>query len=161
MPEHLDQARIGAVMGGGFRRAHLMRRVRSGDDWRYPVFDSAPIKATLPASDIERARDWYKATLGLDPTETDDFGGMTYHAGGVEFLLYPSEFAGTNKATAASITAVDFDSAVALLRSRGVAFQDIDYGEVRTEDGVLAMPDGRRVAWFTDSEGNIIALTSG
>ena len=53
MPEHLDQARIGAVMGGGFRRAHLMRRVRSGDDWRYPVFDSAPIKATLPASDIE------------------------------------------------------------------------------------------------------------
>ena len=86
---------------------------------------------------------------------------MTYHAGGVEFLLYPSEFAGTNKATAASITAVDFDSAVALLRSRGVAFQDIDYGEVRTEDGVLAMPDGRRVAWFTDSEGNIIALTSG
>ena len=137
-----------------------MRRVGSGDTWRYPVFSSIPIKATLSASDIERARSWYKSVLGLDPTETDDFGGMTYQAGGVEFLVYPSEFAGTNKATAASLTASDFDAAVALLRSRGVGFHDIDYGEVRTEDGVLAMPDGRRAAWFSDSEGNILALTS-
>jgi predicted enzyme related to lactoylglutathione lyase len=148
-------------MGEGFHGRDLMRRVGGGDDWRYPVFDSTPVKATLPASDIERARHWYKSVLGLDATEIDDFGGTTYHAGGVEFLVYPSEFAGTNKATAASLTAVAFDAAVAVLRSRGVAFQDIDYGEVRTEDGVLAMPDGRRAAWFSDSEGNILALTSG
>lgn len=125
------------------------------------MFDSTPIKATLPASDIDRARGWYKSVFGLDPTETDEFGGMTYHAGGAEFLVFPSEFAGTNKATAASVTAVDFDGAVALLRSRGVAFADVDYGEVRTEDGVLSMPDGRRVAWLSDSEGNVLALTSG
>jgi predicted enzyme related to lactoylglutathione lyase len=125
------------------------------------MFDSTPIKATLPASDIERARGWYKSVLGLDPTEIDDFGGTTYHAGGVEFLVFPSEFAGTNKATAASLTAVDFDAAVALLRSRGVVFADVDYEQVRTKDGVLSMPDGRRVAWFSDSEGNVLALTSG
>lgn len=125
------------------------------------MFDSTPIKATLPASDIERAREWYKTVLGLDPTETDEFGGTTYLAGGVEFLVYPSEFAGTNKATAASLSAADFDAAVALLRSRGVVFDDVDYGEVRTEEGILSMPDGRRVAWFSDSEGNTLALTSG
>ncbi len=125
------------------------------------MFDSTPITATLPASDIERARGWYKSVLGLDPTETDEFGGMTYQAGGVEFLVYPSEYAGTNKATAGSLTATDFSAAVALLRDRGVTFQDIDLGEIATDEGVLAMPDGRRVAWFSDSEGNVLALTSG
>jgi hypothetical protein len=58
------------------------------------------------------------------------------------------------------LTAADFDAAVALLRSRGVVFQDIDYGDVRTTEGILAMPDGRRAAWFSDSEGNVLALIS-
>jgi predicted enzyme related to lactoylglutathione lyase len=152
--------RTGEDMSGAFRLRVPARRVKGGDEWRFTVFNSAPIKATLPASDIERAREWYKSVLGLDPTDTDDFGGMSYEAGGVEFLVYPSEFAGTNKATAASLTAADFDAAVALLRSRGVVFQDIDYGDVRTTEGILAMPDGRRAAWFSDSEGNVLALIS-
>lgn len=63
-----------------------------------------PIQAVLPASDIERARRWYSEKLGLEPVSTSPFGDLRYEAGGVEFLIYQSELAGTNQATAARIS---------------------------------------------------------
>jgi hypothetical protein len=44
----------------------------------------------------------------------------------LSFLLYPSEFAGTNKATAVTLKPEDFDAAIGYLRGRGVAFQEFD-----------------------------------
>ena len=44
------------------------------------------------------------------------------------------------------------------LRSRGVQFEDYDFGEMKTVDGLLSV-DGYKGAWFTDSEGNILELT--
>ncbi len=54
----------------------------------------------------------------------------------------------------------DFDEALAEMRSRGVVFEDYDFGDdFRTVDGVLEGPDGEKVAWFKDSEANILGLT--
>ena len=55
----------------------------------------------------------------------------------------------------------DFDAAMAELRSRGVEFAEYDFGNgMATVDGVMSDPDtGYRTAWFTDSEGNILALS--
>jgi hypothetical protein len=47
---------------------------------------------------------------------------------------------------------------MAVLRSRGVDFEDYDFGDLRTVDGVLTDPEGDLNAWFTDSEGNILGL---
>jgi catechol 2,3-dioxygenase-like lactoylglutathione lyase family enzyme len=124
------------------------------------MFDSAQFHVTLPAADMTRARAWYEDTLGLRPVETDVFDGSWYETGGMRFLLYPSQAAGTNQATAASFSPDDFDSAMALLRDRGVTFDDFDYGEFKTVNGVLELPDGRRGAWFKDSEGNILNILS-
>ncbi len=74
------------------------------------------------------------------------------------FLVYPSEFAGTSQATALGLQVGDIDAVVAELRSRGVEFQEFDFGEAKTVDGILAMPDGSRGAWFADTEGNIIGV---
>jgi len=74
------------------------------------------------------------------------------------FLLYPSEFAGTNRATAMGFETDDLAGAVGALQGKGVAFQGFDYGEMRTEGGALSLPDGSKGAWFSDSEGTIIGL---
>lgn len=124
------------------------------------MFDSVPFQVTLPAADPARARAWYREVLGLDPLEVDDFDGAWYETGGVRFLLYPSEFAGTNQATAASFSPEDFDAAMDALRARGVVFDEFDYEDFKTVDGVLTLPDGRRGAWFRDSEGNILNMIS-
>ena len=45
------------------------------------------------------------------------------------------------------------------LRGRGVVFEDYDLGGgMKTQDGLLEF-EGRLVAWFKDSEGNIIELS--
>lgn len=127
------------------------------------MFADNAISPTLPASDLGRAKKWYSEKLGLEPVRESIFGGLVYEAGGVEFLIYASEFAGTNEATAASFTADDFDAAVETLRSNGVVFEDLDFGEMgSTVDGVISTPDGQeKAAWFKDSEGNILAVSTG
>lgn len=116
------------------------------------------VTATLPASDIDRAKAFYKEKLGLEPSEESPDGSVGYELGGTALLLYPSEFAGTNQATAAGLNVADLGSAVSELRGRGVVFEEYDYGEFSTVDGIMIMPDGSQAAWFKDTEGNIIGL---
>jgi hypothetical protein len=84
-------------------------------------------------------------------------GGDNYVIGGTGVLVYESQFAGTNKATAFSIMTDDLDRDMTALRVKGVTFHDYDLPDLKTENGVMDI-DGERGAWFDDSEGNIIAL---
>lgn len=126
------------------------------------MFGNTPMHPVLAASDLERAKRWYEDKLGLEPVTEDEYGGLQYETGGGTFLVYLSEFAGTSKATAAGFRVEDFDAAITELRSRGVAFEDVDFGEFgSTVDGVISMPDSSdKAAWFKDSEGNIISLST-
>jgi catechol 2,3-dioxygenase-like lactoylglutathione lyase family enzyme len=126
------------------------------------MFTNVPLYAVLPASDLDRAKRWYSDKLGLEPVSEDEYGGAEYEAGGAKFLVYVSEFAGTNRATAAGFRVEDFDGAVAALRSKGVVFEEVDFGEMgSTVDGVMTSPDGKdKAAWFKDSEGNILSLSN-
>lgn len=128
------------------------------------MLENATLVAALPASDLERAKKWYSETLGLEPEVEDPFGGAMYLIGGSRFLVYESEFAGTNKATAAGIEVGhdEFDDVVAHLRQKGAKFEDVDFGEMgHTEDGVIQSEDGSmKGAWFKDSEGNILGLST-
>ena len=126
------------------------------------MFVNVPLHAVLPASDLDRAKRWYSEKLGMEPVSEDDYGGVRYEAGGVTLLVYLSQFAGTNKATAAGFQVEDFDEAVAALRSNGVVFEDVDFGDMgSTVDGVISLADGKdKAAWFKDSEGNILSLST-
>jgi predicted enzyme related to lactoylglutathione lyase len=120
------------------------------------MFENSIAMATLPASDLERAKRFWHDVFGIDPVRSD-MGGENYLIGGVGVLVYESQFAGTNKATAFSIMTDDLERDMAALRAKGVTFHDYDLPGLKTEDGVVDM-DGERGAWFDDSEGNIIAL---
>jgi len=125
------------------------------------MFANLPIHPVLAASDIDRAKKWYSEKLGLKPVSAELFGGLQYEAGGVGFLVYQSDFAGTNKATAVGFNVDNFDEVVDFLRTRGVEFEHVDFGEMGASvDGVIASPDGQKAAWFKDSEGNIFAVST-
>ena len=42
--------------------------------------------ATLPASDIERAKAWYSSVLHLEPTEMTESGDVWYEIGGTRLI---------------------------------------------------------------------------
>ena len=117
--------------------------------------------ATLAAADLDRAREFYSEVVGFKVVNTEEGGPVWIEVGDSRIMLYPSEFAGSNQATAAGIGVEDVPAAVAHLRGRGVQFEEYDYGEMKTVDGVLTMPNGEKGAWFIDTEGNIIGLFDG
>jgi len=121
------------------------------------MLSEAPVAAALPASDLARAKTFYEQTLEL-PVVEEAPGGVMFRCGeGTALLVYPSEFAGTNKATAAAFRVDDLDAVMSRLRERGVVFEDYDLPGLTTVDGVATFGDSRG-AFFTDPDGNIIGL---
>ena len=116
--------------------------------------------ATLAVTDLARARDFYENTLGLEAIDENP-GGVLYRSGSSVVLVYPSEFAGTNKATAAGwMVGDDLDAIVEELRAKGVTFEHYDDLPDTTRDGDVHMTGGFKAVWFKDPDGNILNLTS-
>jgi len=127
------------------------------------MVDFKAANATVPASDMERAKAWYADKLGLKPTESEEVGAY-YSVGSGRFLLYPSGSAGTNQATAMALEVDNVESAVAEMKTNGVVFEDYDIPGVETKNNIATFEaEGRLVsaAWFKDSEGNIISVGTG
>jgi catechol 2,3-dioxygenase-like lactoylglutathione lyase family enzyme len=120
----------------------------------------APVSAGLPASDIARAKAFYKETLGL-PMVGEFEGSVMFECGdGTRLFVYPSEYAGTNQATAAGWQVADIEAAMDLLGGRGVTFEEYDLPGLQTVDGIATLGSSRS-SWFKDTEGNILALIEG
>jgi hypothetical protein len=74
-------------------------------------------------------------------------------------LVYPSEFAGTNQATAASwAVGDDFDAIVQDLKGKGVTFEHYDELPETTREGDVHMLGDSKAVWFKDPDGNILNL---
>jgi len=120
------------------------------------VLSDFPTYPTLPASDLARARRFYEETLGFTVDMVTP-AGVIYRAKDSMLFVFPSAFAGTNKATAAGFRVDDLAATVAELKSRGVRFEEYDLPDFKTVGGIARNPVGSS-AWFKDSEGNIIGL---
>jgi catechol 2,3-dioxygenase-like lactoylglutathione lyase family enzyme len=118
--------------------------------------------ATIAVKDLQVARDFYEGVLGLAP-RGDAPEGVLYGAGSGAFLVYPSSFAGTNRATAMSfqVPGDRFDAEVAALRSAEVEVQTFDAPGITWDDGVAAMGGDARGVWFEDPDGNILNVETG
>jgi catechol 2,3-dioxygenase-like lactoylglutathione lyase family enzyme len=117
-----------------------------------------PLLPSIPASDMARAKAYYQDTLGLSVLREMADGGIFFKSGNAEFLVYPSPAAGSNQATAAGWHVQDLETAVGELKTKGVKFEDYDFDELKTENGIATMADGQKAAWFKDTEGNILAI---
>jgi catechol 2,3-dioxygenase-like lactoylglutathione lyase family enzyme len=118
------------------------------------------VGATLPVRDLDAARTFYEGTLGLKPAMDQSPEAVVYASGSSTVLVYRSDYAGTNQATAATWAVGDeLDSVIDDLRSKGVSFEHYDLPETTREGDVHVMGDTRG-AWFKDPDGNIIALVN-
>jgi catechol 2,3-dioxygenase-like lactoylglutathione lyase family enzyme len=116
--------------------------------------------ATLAVSDLQRARDFYENTLGLEPRlEVPE--SVLYTSGNSVVLVYPSEYAGTNHATAATwAVGDDFEAIVQGLKTKGVTFEHYDDLPGTTREGDVHVVGELRGVWFKDPDGNILSLVN-
>jgi predicted enzyme related to lactoylglutathione lyase len=121
------------------------------------MLQNSPMYAYLPARDVGRARAFYEQKLGFKP-KAETAGGVVYEfADHTACFLYPTPSAGTSKASQAFWRVRDIEREVAELQARGVKFEEYDLPGMTFRNGI-AEGAGGKAAWFTDSEGNILAL---
>ena len=116
--------------------------------------------ATCAVRDIEKAKKFYEGKLGLTPQPTQEEGVLSYQSGKSSLLVYQSQYAGTNKATAATWAVDDLEAMVQTLKSKGIRFEHYDLPGT-TRNGDIHGSGRTKAAWFKDPDGNILALVSG
>jgi catechol-2,3-dioxygenase len=120
------------------------------------LWDTANAEATLPAQDIERAKAFYAEQLGLSPTSEDKVG-VHFVVGGTRFRLFRSGGSASGTHTQLALMVGDVAAQVSALRSRGLRFEEYDYPNLKTVDGVADLGYAK-AAWFKDSEGNLLGI---
>ncbi|MDX1659754.1 MAG: VOC family protein [Nitriliruptorales bacterium] len=126
-----------------------------------------PVMAVVPTHDLDKARPFYEEQLGLRVDEETSLGSVLLAAGdGTTVLLYETQVAIPAEHTVATFLVDDVAATVEELEARGVTFQEYDLQEFGYEDApegttkVVEIPDAGASAWFTDPEGNILAVFS-
>jgi catechol 2,3-dioxygenase-like lactoylglutathione lyase family enzyme len=138
--------------------ANIISIVDAGE----PGITANTVGPMIASSDIDRTRAWYRQVGGYEPIF--EVGGevLGYRSGNSNFNVYLSQFAGTAKNTVAGYQVPDIRAEMADLRSRGVTFEEYDFGDVKMVDGLLEDPaDGMLNAWFKDPDGNILGIQQG
>ena len=119
-----------------------------------------PSSAIVAVRDLDRARDFYVETLGLEPAGGSEEGVLTFRTGDTQLVVYKSEFAGTNKANAVVWNAgEDFNAVADQLREHGVAFEVYPDLGMEIVDGIHRS-GGFKGVWFKDPDGNILHVAN-
>jgi catechol 2,3-dioxygenase-like lactoylglutathione lyase family enzyme len=121
------------------------------------MLGNSTVMATVAVKDLDAAKKYYQETLGLTPVHEEGEEAVLYKAGNAQLSVYRSEYAGSNKATAAMWNVDDIEGVVRALEAKGVTFEHYDFpGMTRT--GAIHAAGGMKVAWFKDPDGNIHSL---
>jgi len=116
--------------------------------------------ATIAVKDLAKAKKFYGGTLGLKKAGEENEEVVTYRSGKSTILVYESQFAGTNRATAATWGVGDeLESIVSTLKKAGVPFEHYDMPGL-DRDGDIHRAGDFRAAWFKDPDGNILHINS-
>ena len=107
--------------------------------------------------DMEKAKQFYGETLGLNITE-EEMGVLGLNlAGGNDVMIYPKPDFEPATYTILNFPVGDIDKSVDELSGRGVSFERYE-GFDQDEKGIARGDEGPSIAWFTDPAGNILAV---
>ena len=119
-----------------------------------------PSSAIVAVRDLDRARDFYTETLGLEPTRESEEGVLTLRTGDTHLIVYESDFAGTNKANAVVWGVGDqIEAIVADLAGKGLSFEHYPDMGMDYANGIHST-NGFKAVWLKDPDGNILHLNN-
>ena len=116
--------------------------------------------ATVAVKDLGVAKKFYEGSVGLKPLPTEQPEVVNYKTGNSTLLVYRSQFAGTNKATAVTWSVDNTEEEVRALKSKGIVFEHYDMPGATLKGDVHVM-GSMKAAWFKDPDGNILAIVGG
>lgn len=116
-----------------------------------------PLLTFIPVRDGARARAFYSGVLGLEVSEETPFAIVCRVPGGELRLAKTPDFS-PQPFTVAGWQVGDITAEMAALAAKGVGFEVFDQMPQDAE-GIWTTPDGARICWFRDPDGNLLSLT--
>jgi catechol 2,3-dioxygenase-like lactoylglutathione lyase family enzyme len=113
--------------------------------------------AFIATRDAARARAFYEGILELRVVSDTPFA-LVVDSGGTTVRIQKVAAFTPHPFTALGWTVRDIARAMADLGARGVAFERFEFVP-QDAHGVWTTPDGTKVAWFKDPDGNTLSVT--
>jgi catechol 2,3-dioxygenase-like lactoylglutathione lyase family enzyme len=121
------------------------------------MLGSSDLVGFVPTTDLDRARAFYRDTLGLELREETPFA-VVFDANGTVLRVTLVEQLTPAPFTVLGWSVADIANLVRRLSGRGVAFERFA-GMDQDDLGIWTSPSGAPVAWFKDPDGNTLSLT--
>jgi predicted enzyme related to lactoylglutathione lyase len=121
------------------------------------MIGSADLVAFVPVTDLDRAREFYAGVLGLTFESVNPFA-CVLRSGPVMLRVTKVDELRPQPFTVLGWSVVDIEDTARQFRDKGV--ESIRYdGMGQDELGIWTTPDGSKVLWFHDPDGNTLSVT--
>lgn len=119
------------------------------------MFKTTKAFSSFSVNDLQKAKEFYGQTLGLEVSEMPEGLQLNIAGGGMVFI-YPKPNHTPATFTVLNFPVDDIDAAVDGLAKRGVRFESYE-GDIQTDEkGIHRGEEGPMIAWFKDPAGNTL-----
>ena len=123
------------------------------------MFKNTKAFSGFSVNDLEKAKEFYGQTLGLDVADAPMGTLQLNIAGGTVIFVYPKPNHTPATFTILNFSVENIDAAVDELTKRGVRFEKYDNADIKTDEkGIHRGDEGPKIAWFKDPAGNILSV---
>jgi predicted enzyme related to lactoylglutathione lyase len=119
-----------------------------------------PSKAfsSFSVNDIQKAKDFYGKTLGVELSPGPEGTLVLNLAGGTKALMYPKPNHQPATFTVLNFPVENVEKEVEELNKRGVQFEVYNEPNLKTDARGISRGNGPTIAWFKDPAGNILSV---
>lgn len=115
------------------------------------------LKAFVPTTKPDKAKSFYKDILGLELLSEDNYA-LEFNANGTLLRVIIVQELKPHPFTVLGWNVDNISSTIKSLNSKNVFCEKYDF--LKQDDlGIWTSPSGAKVAWFKDSDGNVLSLT--
>jgi catechol 2,3-dioxygenase-like lactoylglutathione lyase family enzyme len=121
------------------------------------MLSAAKMMGFVLTKDYDHARAFYEGKLGLQFVSHDQFA-LAMRAGENMVRIVKMPNFTPLQSTVLGWQVKDIEAAVQWLQNRGVEFEKYPFVQDR-ERGIWTAPNGDKVAWFKDPDGNVLSVS--
>jgi predicted enzyme related to lactoylglutathione lyase len=120
------------------------------------MFRDTEAFASFAVDDIDKAREFYGETLGVQVEEYEEGLLALHHPGGRDTMVYAKPDYAPATYTVLNFAVEDVEAAVDALGDRGVTLER--YEGIEQDERGISHGMGPDIAWFKDPAGNVLSV---
>ena len=120
------------------------------------MLSNSKLQSIIWTSRLDEAERFYCNLLGLVMKHKSD-GALVLDVSGSDLRICPVPSTTPTEHTVLGFSVPDVDSVITMLTDRGIVLERFK-AFPHEPNGTLTAPDGSRVAWFRDPDGNLLSV---